>query len=122
MVSCPLRVVHPRVPALRGWRRWCFCATIQGGDLRAALDGPDGKQYLWRGRGAAIAADIACGLAYIHTTGVVHRCARSEVYTSLCSLVLSYAKQAECVGSSVYDDTCPKCFPTLSSCSPALPQ
>ena len=47
---------------------------VQGGDLRAALDGPQGTQYMWHERGAGIAADIARGLAYIHTTGVVHRC------------------------------------------------
>ena len=46
----------------------------QGGDLRSALDEPQGAQYLWHKRGAGIAADIARGLAYIHTTGVVHRC------------------------------------------------
>jgi hypothetical protein len=54
-------------------------ALLQGGDLRAALDGPHGAQYLWRNLGAGIASDIACGLAYIHTTGVVHRCFRPEV-------------------------------------------
>lgn len=48
--------------------------SLQGGDLRAALDGPQKAQYLWHNRGARLAADIACGLAYIHTTGVVHRC------------------------------------------------
>ena len=49
-------------------------APRQGGDLRAALDGPQGAQYLWHERGDGIAADIARGLAYIHTTGIVHRC------------------------------------------------
>jgi serine/threonine protein kinase len=53
--------------------------TVQGGDLRAALDGPQGAQYLWHGRGSGIAADIACGLAYIHITGVVHRCPATAV-------------------------------------------
>ena len=53
-------------------------ALLQGGDLRAALDGPHGAQYLWCNLGAGIAADIACGLAYIHTTGVVHRCVQAE--------------------------------------------
>ena len=53
-------------------------AALQGGDLRAALDGPRREQCLWRNLGAGIAADIACGLAYIHTTGVVHRCCRPE--------------------------------------------
>jgi serine/threonine protein kinase len=56
-------------------------AALQGGDLRAALDGPQGAQFLWRNLGAGIAADIACGLAYIHTTGVVHRCTQLESMT-----------------------------------------
>lgn len=59
---------------------------VQGGDLRAALDGPQRGEYLWRKRGAGIAADIARGLAYIHTTGVVHRCI-SSYDTSLTSQV-----------------------------------
>jgi serine/threonine protein kinase len=46
---------------------------LQGGNLRAALDGPQGARYKWHERGTGIAADIARGLAYIHTTGVVHR-------------------------------------------------
>lgn len=45
---------------------------LQGGDLRAALDGSDARQYRWHARGARIAADIARGLAYIHSTGIVH--------------------------------------------------
>ena len=50
--------------------------AMQGGDLRAALDGANGADYLWGRRGARIAADITRGLAYIHSTGVVHRCVR----------------------------------------------
>ena len=46
----------------------------QGGDLRAALDGPRGQEYSWHARGAHIAADVARGLAYIHSADVIHRC------------------------------------------------
>jgi serine/threonine protein kinase len=46
---------------------------LQGGDLRAALDGPNASTYRWHARGARIAADVARGLAYIHSAGVVHR-------------------------------------------------
>lgn len=52
----------------------CVLFMLQGGDLRAALDGSNGVEYRWRARGARIAADITRGLAYIHSTGVIHRC------------------------------------------------
>ena len=46
---------------------------LQGENLHAALDGPQGAHYLWHNWGPAMVADIACGLVYIHTAGDVHR-------------------------------------------------
>ena len=46
---------------------------LQGGDLRAALDGSSASMYRWHARGARVVADVARGLAYIHSAGVVHR-------------------------------------------------
>ena len=42
-------------------------------DLRKALDDPDRQQELrWERRGRRIARDIALGLAYLHTSSVMH--------------------------------------------------
>lgn len=65
-------------PAPHGHSVLLVMEYMAGGDLRAALDGPNGAQFLWHNRGARIAADIALGLAHIHSTGVVHRDLKSS--------------------------------------------
>ena len=49
---------------------------VQGGDLRTALwtDDIEGTcQWGWRHRGRAVALDIAEGLDFLHSNGIVHR-------------------------------------------------
>ena len=52
------------------------CACIQGGDLRTALwtDDIEGtREWGWRQRGRAVAIDVAEGLDFLHSNGIVHR-------------------------------------------------
>ncbi len=49
---------------------------MQGGDLRTALwtDDIEGTcEWGWRQRGRAVAVDIAEGLEFLHSNGIVHR-------------------------------------------------
>ncbi len=46
----------------------------QGGDLRQAFARDELDEYAWHDRGRQIALDIARGLHFLHTSGVIHRC------------------------------------------------
>ena len=48
-------------------------ATTQGGDLRQAFARDELDEYAWHDRGRQIALDIARGLHFLHTSGVIHR-------------------------------------------------
>jgi hypothetical protein len=47
---------------------------MQGGDLRHALAADDDDEFRWDCRGCEVAIDIARGLHFLHSAGVVHRC------------------------------------------------
>ena len=47
---------------------------MQGGDLRQAFARDELDEYAWHDRGRQIALDIARGLHFLHTSGVIHRC------------------------------------------------
>lgn len=48
---------------------------MEGGDLRKALWKNENDEYAWERRGAQVALDIARGLHFLHSSGVIHRCA-----------------------------------------------
>lgn len=50
------------------------CLHLQGGDLRHALAADDDDEFRWDCRGREVAIDIARGLHFLHSAGVVHRC------------------------------------------------
>jgi hypothetical protein len=52
--------------------------VLQGGDLRKAWLRNEGL-YAWGARGRAIALDIACGLQFLHSRGIIHRWAPQGV-------------------------------------------
>ena len=47
--------------------------ALQGGDLRHALNWDDADELAWDKRGRGIMLDVARGLHFLHSTGVVHR-------------------------------------------------
>lgn len=46
---------------------------MEGGDLRRALWKNEGNEYAWDRRGAQVALDVARGLHFLHSSGVIHR-------------------------------------------------
>lgn len=47
---------------------------MEGGDLRRALWKNEGNEFAWERRGQQVALDIARGLHFLHSSGVIHRC------------------------------------------------
>lgn len=47
---------------------------MTGGDLRRALWADSAGEFAWGRRGGRVALDIACGLLFLHSSGVIHRC------------------------------------------------
>jgi hypothetical protein len=58
---------------------------LQGGDLRHALAADDDDEFRWDCRGREVAIDIARGLHFLHSAGVVHRCSLRPGSPPLCS-------------------------------------
>ncbi len=50
----------------------------QGGDLMAALGSDKGRQMGWYNKGKSIAVDISRGLAFLHSSRVIHRDLKSK--------------------------------------------
>ena len=46
---------------------------MEAGDLRRALWEDEGNDFAWHQRGQHVALDIAQGLAFLHSSGVIHR-------------------------------------------------
>ena len=60
---------------------------LEGGDVRHALSGSRGGEFAWYGHGRSIALDVARGLHFLHSSGVIHR-GETQGF-SLCCLLLS---------------------------------
>ena len=59
---------HPKLPiVIHDWM------LSQGGDLRQAITRDETAHYSWCGTGREVALDIARGLHFLHSSGVVHR-------------------------------------------------
>lgn len=46
---------------------------MEGGDLRTALDRDTTGRFRWWQQGKSIAVDVARGVAFLHSSGVIHR-------------------------------------------------
>ena len=51
---------------------------LQGGDLMTALGMDKGRQMGWYNKGKNISVDIARGLAFLHSSRVIHRDLKSK--------------------------------------------